>query len=74
MCDALDEARTRAEKEAAMRLSALEQLRHSDRLRTVGTLASGIAHELGTPLNVIAMRAKMIATIEVPVEGISEAE
>ena len=65
MCDALMAARTRAEEEASKRLTALEQLRHADRLRTVGTLASGIAHELGTPLNVIAMRAKMIATREV---------
>jgi signal transduction histidine kinase len=72
MCDALDEARSRAEKEAAMRLAALEQLRHADRLRTVGTLASGIAHELGTPLNVISMRAKMIATREVPAEEAPE--
>jgi signal transduction histidine kinase len=65
MCEALMEARTRAVEEASKRLAALEQLRHADRLRTVGTLASGIAHELGTPLNVIAMRAKMIATGEV---------
>ncbi|MBX3207632.1 MAG: HAMP domain-containing histidine kinase [Labilithrix sp.] len=65
MCDALSAARTLAEEEAAKRIAALEQLRHADRLRTVGTLASGIAHELGTPLNVIAMRAKMIATGEV---------
>jgi signal transduction histidine kinase len=66
MCDSLQEARSRAEEEAEKRVSALEQLRHADRLRTVGTLASGIAHELGTPLNVILMRAKMIATGEVP--------
>jgi two-component system, NtrC family, sensor kinase len=39
----------------------LEQLRHADRLATVGKLASGIAHELGTPLNVVAARAEMIA-------------
>ena len=65
MCEALQQARTRAEEEADKRLTALAQLRHADRLRTVGTLASGIAHELGTPLNVISMRAKMIATGEV---------
>lgn len=72
MCDALEAARTRAEEEAAKRLAALEQLRHADRLRTVGTLASGIAHELGTPLNVIAMRAKMIAKREIPAEEAPE--
>src|SRR5690606_36505943 len=72
MCDSLKEARTRAADEAEKRVQALEQLRHADRLRTVGTLASGIAHELGTPLNVIAMRAKMISTGEVPPEGAPE--
>lgn len=66
MCESLKQARTRASEEAEKRVAALEQLRHADRLRTVGTLASGIAHELGTPLNVISMRAKMIATGEVP--------
>lgn len=38
-----------------------DRLRHADRLRTVGELASGIAHELGTPLNVVSGRAKLIA-------------
>jgi signal transduction histidine kinase len=44
--------------------SVLQQLRHADRLATVGKLASGIAHELGTPLNVISARATMIASGE----------
>jgi two-component system, NtrC family, sensor kinase len=44
--------------------SVLEQLRHADRLATVGKLASGVAHELGTPLNVISARAAMIASGE----------
>jgi signal transduction histidine kinase len=68
MCDQLRDAQTRADDEGKKRLAALEQLRHADRLRTVGTLASGIAHELGTPLAVIAMRAKMIASGEVPAD------
>jgi signal transduction histidine kinase len=42
-------------------VSTLEQLRHADRLTTVGQLASGVAHELGTPLNVVLARAGMIA-------------
>jgi signal transduction histidine kinase len=67
MCDQLRDARTQVDEEARKRLAALEELRHADRLRTVGTLASGIAHELGTPLAVIAMRAKMITSGEVPV-------
>jgi len=49
----------------ANRLAAmLQQLRHADRLATVGTLASGVAHELGTPLNVVSARAAMIASGE----------
>lgn len=46
--------------EASGRIAALQQLRHADRLTTVGKLASGVAHELGTPLNVVAARAQMI--------------
>ncbi|MGK3985682.1 ATP-binding protein [Sorangium sp. So ce136] len=61
MCDNLAEARERAARETAARIAALEQLRHADRLGTVGKLASGLAHELGTPLNVVGGRAKMIA-------------
>ncbi len=44
--------------------TTLEQLRHADRLATVGKLASGLAHELGTPLNVVSARAGMIASGE----------
>lgn len=72
MADELLLARERADREAERRVQTLEQLRHADRLRTVGTLASGIAHELGTPLAVIAMRAKQIASGEVPKEEAPE--
>ncbi|HSN99321.1 MAG TPA: ATP-binding protein [Candidatus Nanopelagicales bacterium] len=61
MCEHLAEARERAEREASARIAAMDQLRHADRLNTLGKLASGIAHELGTPLNVVGGRAKMIA-------------
>jgi signal transduction histidine kinase len=60
MCDQLRDARTTAELETRARLTAIEQLRHTDRLRTVGTLASGVAHELGTPLNVVMLRAGLL--------------
>ncbi len=46
--------------ETAARIEALDQLRHADRLKTVGRLAAGVAHELGTPLSVIAGRAQFI--------------
>lgn len=64
MCDRLTLATARVEAETASRLAAIEQVRHADRLMTVGKLAAGIAHELGTPLNVIEARAEMIATGE----------
>ena len=44
----------------AARIATLEQLRHADRLNTIGKLASGVAHELGTPLNVVTGRAQLI--------------
>lgn len=72
MCDRLAEARERIERESAAKLRAVEQLRHADRLRTVGQLASVIAHELGTPLNVIRGRAAMIQDGEVPVSRMRE--
>jgi two-component system NtrC family sensor kinase len=61
-CDHLMKAQDRLADETSAKLKALEQLRHADRLSTVGSLASGMAHELGTPLAVIGGRAKMIAT------------
>lgn len=60
MCDGLQQARDRAAAEVAARLATVEQLRHADRLATVGTLASGVAHELGTPINVVEGHAQLI--------------
>jgi signal transduction histidine kinase len=60
MCDRLAVANARAARETAARITALEQLRHADRLATVGKLAAGIAHELGAPLQVISGRARML--------------
>jgi signal transduction histidine kinase len=61
MCEQLDEVRARVRSETEARIAALEQLRHEDRLKTLGKLASGFAHELGTPLNIISGYAGMIA-------------
>ena len=60
MCERLVEANAKTERETLARIAALEQLRHADRLITVGRLAAGVAHELGTPLNVIGGRVKML--------------
>jgi signal transduction histidine kinase len=65
MCDRLAAARDQVEKESAARVETLEQLRHLDRLRTVGTLASSLAHELGTPLNVLLLRGQALAAGEI---------
>ncbi|MEZ4401393.1 MAG: ATP-binding protein [Kofleriaceae bacterium] len=37
-----------------------EQVLHSEKLVTAGQLAAGIAHEIGTPLNVIRARAELV--------------
>jgi two-component system, NtrC family, sensor kinase len=63
MCDRLSSAQ-------AARAGAMEQLRHAERLTTVGKLASGMAHELGTPLNVVSGRARLIAGGEVEGEDV----
>ena len=65
MCERLDEAKAHLASETSARIAALEQLRHAERLTTVGKLASGIAHELGTPLNIAAGRARMVESGEV---------
>jgi len=61
MCEQLAQSQEQIRAEARARIAALEQLRHADRLKTVGRLASGMAHELGTPLNVVSARAALIA-------------
>jgi signal transduction histidine kinase len=60
----LEIAHAQREVEESAKLRALEQLRHADRLRSVGQLASGLAHELGTPLNVVSGRARLIETAD----------
>ena len=60
MARQLEDARRALDELDVERSQALEQLRHADRLRTVGQLASQLAHELGTPLNVITGHARVI--------------
>lgn len=61
MAARLEAGREEAEKQTEARIAVLKQLRHADRLKSVGTFASGIAHELGTPLAVVSGRARLIA-------------
>jgi signal transduction histidine kinase len=58
MCDRLRAAQHASEAH----VDALEQLRHCDRVATLGRMASSVAHELGNPLNVIELRAQLIAS------------
>ncbi len=62
MCKKLLLAREKTEQEIEARMKAVEQLHHANRLKTLGSLSSGIAHELGTPLNVVLGRAGMISS------------
>jgi len=57
MCMSLQKLEKEKARETEARLEMSEQLHHADRLKTIGTLASGIAHELGTPLSVVIGRA-----------------
>ena len=61
MGETLAESHETLKAETEARIATIEQLRHVDRLATVGRLASGVAHELGTPLNVVQGRAGQIA-------------
>jgi two-component system NtrC family sensor kinase len=72
MSSDLETARRRSHAETEARLAALEQLRHAERLATLGQLASVLAHELGTPLNVVAGHAKMIGSGRLDAGGVQE--
>jgi signal transduction histidine kinase len=68
MCDRLATSRRHLDDEIIARIAAVEQLRHAERLATVGRLASGVAHELGTPLNVVLGRASVLLNAKTPEE------
>ncbi len=72
MCQKIDATYQTIRMEHEKRIAALEQLRHSDRLATVGRISAGMAHELGTPLNVISGRSKMIGSGELEKDEVFE--
>ncbi len=61
MTGSLREAREETERAAAARLGLEARLRQSEKLATIGQMAAEIAHEVGTPLNVIGGRARALA-------------
>ncbi len=66
MAERLERTERSLREEVRERERALEQLRHADKLATIGRLASGVAHELGTPLQVIGGHASMLAEPALP--------
>jgi signal transduction histidine kinase len=61
MADALREARARLDDEADARRRMEQGLQRADKLITIGQLSAGLAHEIGSPLQVINGRARLMA-------------
>jgi signal transduction histidine kinase len=59
LASSLKEARQRIAQEGESRLELERNLRQSEKLATIGQLASELAHEIGTPLNIIGGRAEL---------------
>jgi len=60
MTGSLREAREEMQRAATARLGLEARLRQSEKLATIGQMAAEIAHEVGTPLNVIGGRARAL--------------
>jgi signal transduction histidine kinase len=63
MTGSLREARQDGQRGAEARLALEARLRQSEKLATIGQMAAEIAHEVGTPLNVIGGRARAIGKL-----------
>ncbi len=62
MCGQLTKQHHELEMATHEKIKTVEQLRHAERLTTVGRMAAGLAHEIGTPLNVVTGRAELLAS------------
>ncbi len=60
MCDRLESAHATLAHEQHERQRVEQRLRESERLADIGRFAAGLAHEIGTPLNVISGRAETL--------------
>jgi signal transduction histidine kinase len=66
MTGQLQVARLQMIHEAEERLALERRLRESEKLAAVGNLATGLAHEIGAPLNVISGRADLVLKEPLP--------
>jgi signal transduction histidine kinase len=60
MCSRLEEAYEKLIAEGEEKVRLERALRHSEKLAALGEMASRLAHEIGTPLNVIQGRAEQL--------------
>jgi signal transduction histidine kinase len=60
MAESLQAAQARTTAEAQARLELERQVQQAQKLATVGRLASEVAHEVGSPLNIVSGRAEII--------------
>jgi two-component system, NtrC family, sensor kinase len=60
----LNQARSDLEERHRRELELERELQRADRLATIGALAAGLAHEIGTPMGVIRVRAESLQNDE----------
>lgn len=60
MCERLETTHANLVREQEQRRQVEAELRNAERLAGLGRLAAGLAHEIGTPLNVIIGRAESL--------------
>ena len=74
MVDALALARQRIEQETEARLRLERGLQGIDKMVTIGQLSAGLAHEIGSPLQVLSARGSALATRSADPETRRQAE
>ncbi len=72
MADELAAGRAALEHEAAERAELDRRFRESEKFALVGRLSGGLAHELGSPLSVISVRAELLAVPGITPEKAAE--
>jgi len=60
MAEQLEEQNDKRDRFYQEKLELEKGLRHAEKLASIGQLSSGLAHEIGTPLNVISGRAEQL--------------